>query len=98
DLIVTGVQTCALPIWPGVRVDTHLEDGALVPPYYDSLLAKLIVWDADRPGAIARGLRALGELELQGIPTTREFAIDILRSESFRSEERRVGKEGRSRM
>jgi len=71
------------PLGPGVRVDTHLEDGALVPPYYDSLLAKLIVWDADRRGAIARGLRALGELELQGIPTTREFAIDILRSESF---------------
>ena len=71
------------PLGPGVRVDTHLEDGALVPPYYDSLLAKLIVWDVDRRGAIARGLRALGELELQGIPTTREFAIDILRSESF---------------
>ena len=43
----------------------------------------MLVWDADRPGAIARGLRALGELEVRGVPTTREAAIDILRSEEF---------------
>ena len=75
------------PLGPGVRVDTHLEDGAVVPPYYDSLLAKLIVWDADRPAAIARGLRALGELEIEGVPTTRGFALGVLRSSTFASGE-----------
>jgi acetyl-CoA carboxylase biotin carboxylase subunit len=71
------------PLGPGVRVDTHLEDGAVVPPFYDSLLAKLIVWDTDRPRAIARGLRALAELEVHGVATTRDFATAILRSEPF---------------
>jgi len=71
------------PLGPGVRVDTHLEDGTVVPPYYDSLLAKLIVWAEDRHGAIARGRRALGELEIAGVPTTRELALDILESQPF---------------
>jgi acetyl-CoA carboxylase biotin carboxylase subunit len=73
------------PLGPGVRLDTHLEDGGIVPPYYDSLLGKLVVWDEDRPGAIARALRALGELAVEGVPTTREAAIEILRSEEFAS-------------
>jgi acetyl-CoA carboxylase biotin carboxylase subunit len=71
------------PLGPFDRVDTCVEDGSLVPPYYDSLIAKLIVWDADRPSAIARALRALGELEIRGVPTTREAAMDVLRSEEF---------------
>jgi acetyl-CoA carboxylase biotin carboxylase subunit len=70
---------------PGIRLDTHVEDGAEIPPFYDSLLGKLIVWDEDRPNAIARALRALGELEVEGVPTTRELAIEILRSEEFAS-------------
>jgi acetyl-CoA carboxylase biotin carboxylase subunit len=73
------------PLGPGVRFDTHLEDGYLVPPHYDSLLGKLIVWDETRPQAIERGRRALGELVLEGVPTTRELAIDILGSEEFGS-------------
>jgi acetyl-CoA carboxylase, biotin carboxylase subunit len=73
------------PLGPGVRLDTYIEDGAEVPPHYDSLLGKLIVWDEARPEAIARSLRALGELQLEGVPTTRELAIDILRSEEFGS-------------
>jgi acetyl-CoA carboxylase, biotin carboxylase subunit len=71
------------PLGPFDRVDTCIEDGTVVPPYYDSLIAKVIVWDADRPAAISRALRALGELEVRGVPTTREAAIDILRSERF---------------
>jgi acetyl-CoA carboxylase, biotin carboxylase subunit len=71
------------PLGPGVRVDTHLEDGTVVPPYYDSLLAKLIVWAEDRHSAIARGRRALAELEVTGLPTTRHLALDILHSEPF---------------
>jgi acetyl-CoA carboxylase biotin carboxylase subunit len=73
------------PLGPGVRLDTYVEDGAEVPPHYDSLLGKLIVWDETRPEAIDRALRALGELQLDGVPTTRELAIDILRSEEFGS-------------
>ncbi len=73
------------PLGPGVRLDTFIEDGTDVPPHYDSLLGKLIVWDETRPEAIARALRALGELALDGVPTTRELALDILRSEEFSS-------------
>jgi len=71
------------PLGPGVRVDTHLEDGAVIPPNYDSLLAKLVVWDSDRPSAIERALRALAELEVVGVPTTAAAARDILRTEEF---------------
>jgi acetyl-CoA carboxylase biotin carboxylase subunit len=73
------------PLGPGVRLDTFVEAGCTVPPFYDSLLGKLAVWDEDRPAAISRALRALGELSVTGIPTTRELAIQILRSEQFSS-------------
>ncbi len=73
------------PLGPGIRLDTWIEDGATVPPHYDSLLGKLVVWDDTRDDAIARALRALGELRLEGVQTTRELAIDILRSEGFAS-------------
>jgi acetyl-CoA carboxylase, biotin carboxylase subunit len=73
------------PLGPGVRLDTHVEDGYLVPPHYDSLLGKLVTWDETREQSIDRMLRALGELVLEGVPTTRELAIDILRSEEFSS-------------
>src|SRR5438477_2040191 len=73
------------PLGPGVRLDTFAEPGYTVQPLCDSLLGKLVVWDEDRPAAIARTLRALGELAVEGIPTTREVAIQILRSEEFAS-------------
>ena len=73
------------PLGPGVRVDTFVEGGATISPYYDSMIAKLVVWDADRPAAIARAERALGELRVEGVPTTREAAIAILRSDPFTS-------------
>jgi acetyl-CoA carboxylase, biotin carboxylase subunit len=73
------------PLGPGVRFDTFVEEGYSVPPFYDSLLGKLIIWDEDRPAAIARAERALGELVVGGIPTTRDAAAAILRSEQFGS-------------
>jgi acetyl-CoA carboxylase biotin carboxylase subunit len=73
------------PLGPGVRVDTAIEDGMGIPPYYDSMIAKVIVADDDRPLAIARAIRALEELRVEGIPTTRELALDVLRSGSFAS-------------
>ena len=79
------VTTFRPPLGPGVRLDTFITEGYTVPPFYDSLLAKLVVWDENRPAAIGRSLRALGELTVGGIPTTRELAIQILRSEEFAS-------------
>jgi acetyl-CoA carboxylase, biotin carboxylase subunit len=71
------------PLGPGVRVDTHIEDGSVIPPNYDSLLAKVVVLDTDRPSAIDRAVRALSELEVVGVPTTAAAARDILRTEEF---------------
>ena len=71
------------PLGAGVRVDTAVEEGATIPPYYDSMIAKVIVHDETRPAAIARALRVLGELEVDGIPTTRDFAVEVLRSDPF---------------
>jgi acetyl-CoA carboxylase biotin carboxylase subunit len=64
------VAALALPGGPGVRVDTMLYPGYVVPPYYDSLLAKLVVHAEDRGRALARMRRALGELEIGGVVTT----------------------------
>jgi acetyl/propionyl-CoA carboxylase alpha subunit len=75
------------PLGPGVRVDTFVEDGTTIPPHYDSLIAKVIVRDGTRDAAIVRARRALLELEVRGVTTTREAALDILGSEEFRSGE-----------
>jgi acetyl-CoA carboxylase biotin carboxylase subunit len=73
------------PLGPGVRVDTFVEEGTTIPPYYDSLIAKVVVRDTNRHLAIERARRALGEMEIEGIPTTREIAREILDSDEFRS-------------
>jgi len=75
------------PLGAGVRVDTAVRSGSEIPPYYDSMIAKVIVWDVTRPAALARARRALSELGVEGIPTTRELALDVLASEPFRSGE-----------
>jgi acetyl-CoA carboxylase, biotin carboxylase subunit len=79
------IERLRWPLGPGIRLDTHVEEGSVIPPYYDSLIGKLIVWDESRPTAIARCLRALDELHLRGVATTQELAREILRSEEFRS-------------
>ncbi len=65
--VVTALR---VPGGPGVRFDTMLYPGYVVPPFYDSLLGKLIAWDETRAAALARLDRALGDLEVGGIPTT----------------------------
>jgi acetyl-CoA carboxylase biotin carboxylase subunit len=72
---------------PGVRLDTFVESGTVVPPFYDSMIAKLIVWDSDRDAAIARAERALRETVVEGVPTTRDLALEVLASDPFRSGE-----------
>jgi acetyl/propionyl-CoA carboxylase alpha subunit len=79
------------PLGAGVRVDTFAVEGMTISPFYDSLIAKLCVWAETRDAAIARGIRALGELELEGVPSTRELALDILRSDAFASGEYSTG-------
>ena len=80
----TGViEELALPGGPGVRVDTHLYPGYEVPPFYDSLLAKLIVWGPDRPTAIARSRRALAEFQVSGVRTNLPFHRGIVNNDAF---------------
>jgi acetyl/propionyl-CoA carboxylase alpha subunit len=73
------------PLGAGTRVDTAMREGSEIPPYYDSMVAKVIVWDWTRALAIARATRALGELEVTGIATTRQLALDVLASSEFAS-------------
>ncbi len=75
------------PQGPGIRVDTFVESGSEISPYYDSMIAKLLAWDTDRDAAIARAERALRETVVEGIPTTRELALEVLASTPFRSGE-----------
>jgi acetyl-CoA carboxylase biotin carboxylase subunit len=79
-----AIRLFRAPQGPGVRVDTYLESGATIPPFYDSLVAKVVVWDETRPAAIARAERALRETEVEGVPTTRDLALDVLGSAAFR--------------
>jgi acetyl-CoA carboxylase biotin carboxylase subunit len=75
------------PLGPGVRTDTFVEDGSVIPPYYDSLIAKIVVHDGTREAAIERARRVLRELDVRGVPTTREAAFEILGTDEFRSGE-----------
>ena len=75
------------PLGPGVRVDTFVEEGSAIPPFYDSLIAKVIVKDASRKLAIGRAIRVLEEFEIEGVPTTCAVLRDILASDAFRSGE-----------
>ncbi|MDR3036956.1 MAG: acetyl-CoA carboxylase biotin carboxylase subunit [Coriobacteriales bacterium] len=77
------ITALAMPGGPGVRVDTHIYTGYTVPPSYDSLIAKLIVWGSTRAEAIARGRRALDELVVEGIKTTAPFHQKVLREDDF---------------
>ena len=67
----------------GVRIDSHIYQGYVIPPYYDSLIAKLIVWGTDRSYAILRGKRALEEFTVEGIKTTIPFHLKVLENHKF---------------
>ncbi|MCD8316801.1 MAG: acetyl-CoA carboxylase biotin carboxylase subunit [Eggerthellaceae bacterium] len=72
------------PSGPGVRVETYLKSGTKISPYYDSLVAKLIVYGQDREEVIERGRRALDEFVIEGIETTIGFHKRVLDNEVFR--------------
>jgi len=73
------------PSGEGIRVDTHVEAGYVVPPFYDSLLAKLIVKAPTRDAAIAKMLGALGAFRVEGVPTTISMHQKILSSDAFKT-------------
>ena len=72
------------PGGPGVRVDSHVYTGYEIPPFYDSLIGKLIVWGKDRNSAIKRMNRALNECAVTGIPTTIDFHLTLLDKSKFK--------------
>jgi len=73
------------PGGPGIRIDSHLERGYVIPPFYDSLVAKVIAWGSDRTEAVDRMLRGLGEMRVEGIATTISLQRRILDSAPFRA-------------
>ena len=79
------VESLAIPGGPGVRFDTMLYPGCSIPPFYDSLLGKLIVWDESRARALCRLQRALAELELSGVKTTKPLHQALAADRDVRS-------------
>ena len=79
---VTGVY---FPGGKGVRIDSALYTGYTIPPYYDSMIAKLIVWAEDRPEAIRKMQSALGEVIIEGVDTNIDYQYDILNHPDYQA-------------
>jgi len=79
------IETFHVPGGPGIRVDTHIYEDYLIPPHYDSLVAKVIAWGSDRAEALARMERALDFMVIEGIQTSITLHERILRDSRFRS-------------
>ncbi len=79
------IASIASPSGPGVRLDTGITAGSEITPYYDSLIAKLVVWDETREEAIIRTQQALREFQIAGIKTTIPFFLQMLDTPEFRS-------------
>src|SRR3954463_12698721 len=77
------IDRFVVPEVAGLRVDTHCADGTLVPPYYDSLMAKLFGRGPDRASAVGVLSEALDRLEVEGVQTNRALLRDVLGSEDF---------------
>ncbi len=80
---VGKIEKLHLPAGYNVRVDSHIYQGYIIPPYYDSLLAKIIVKGKDRKEALKRGFRALKELKIEGIKTTKELFLKLYNFKEF---------------
>ena len=77
------IESLHFPGGFGVRVDSHIYQGYSIPPYYDSLVAKLIVWGKNRQHALVRSKRALEECTIEGIKTTIPFHLKVLEDQRF---------------
>ncbi|MGD6980682.1 MULTISPECIES: acetyl/propionyl/methylcrotonyl-CoA carboxylase subunit alpha [Citricoccus] len=82
------VEVFEAPTGAGIRVDTGVRSGSVVPGEYDSMLGKLIVWGEDRQQAIRRARAALDELVIRGLPTVVPFHQEVLRQDAFTDPER----------
>ncbi|MER5173883.1 acetyl-CoA carboxylase biotin carboxylase subunit [Thioclava kandeliae] len=80
--VVSGLR---LPDGPGVRMDHMLYQGYAIPPFYDSLLGKLVVWAETREAALTRLDRALGELQIEGLPSTAPLFAALLSDDDIRA-------------
>jgi len=78
------ITTLHTPGGHGVRIDSHIYDGYVMPPYYDSLMAKIICTAQTRPEAIATMERALSEYVIEGVKTTIPFHLALMRDKNFR--------------
>lgn len=77
------ISGCILPGGPGIRVDTHIYHSYVVPPFYDSMLCKIISYGADREEARRRMMRALSETVIRGVDTNIDYLLGILGSEAY---------------
>jgi acetyl-CoA carboxylase biotin carboxylase subunit len=80
---IGAITSLAAPTGPGVRIDTGISAGSEITPYYDSLIAKLVVWDETRAEAITRTQQALREFQITGIKTTIPFFLQMLATPEF---------------
>jgi acetyl-CoA carboxylase biotin carboxylase subunit len=80
-----AIEDYRAPGGPGVRVDSHLYSGYAPPPFYDSLLAKIITWGQDRSEALGRIERALAETTISGPRTSIPYQLSVVRDEDFRN-------------
>jgi acetyl-CoA carboxylase biotin carboxylase subunit len=85
------VSKVVFPGGPGIRVDTHLYAGAAIPPYYDSMIAKIVAHGETREAAIARMERALRETVVEGVHTTIDMCLELLGTPEFRKGEYHIG-------
>lgn len=79
------IENMHIPGGNGVRVDTAVYNGYAIPPYYDSMIMKIIVHDRDRKSAIDKMISTLGELVIEGVKTNIDFQYEILNNEDFQS-------------
>lgn len=79
------LESLNFPGGPGIRIDSHIYQGYTVPPYYDSLLAKIIAYGATREEALIRMNRALDEFEVEGVKTTAPFHKFVINNDNFKN-------------
>ena len=85
------VRDVCWPGGPGVRVDSGVVNGSVVSPYYDSLIAKIVVWDSDRDAALIRARRAVSEIRVEGISTTSSYLRSVLAHPTVRANDHHTG-------
>lgn len=83
---VGKVTKLSLPVGNlGVRIDSELYSGATISPYYDAMIAKVVAWGHDRDEAIAKMIRLLKEMRVEGVTTNQQFHLEILKDPVFRA-------------